>query len=208
MCWNPTQDISYVGESIKEIYKILSITNTLKMPLYIFGISSGGTFAGNIAERFHDDLTLKISGMAIHLSHLKIYSKNNPPPTIFIPMIKDSTIYSKTKRNIAELHIRKVDSDLLPCEQQLIKIDYFNKHDDRISMVDSELIYNTLLKYEYITESGVLLKDPRVTDWSNKIQSMYIYICVYVCVYVCIYIYDICVFITVCVCIVCVTLTP
>lgn len=171
-CWNPAVDMAYVGEAINKMYDILNVKNHLKLPLYIYGISSGGNFAGALAERFHNDLSFKITAMGIHLSHLKMYSKNNPPPTVFLPMTRDSSTYSKNKRNVAELRLRKVATDILPCESMLIKPSYFNEHDERISLKDSELIVSTLLKHNFITESGVLLKDPRVTDWRTKLQEV------------------------------------
>lgn len=171
-CWDYKNDMSYLKEAIDDaLGKNLRSHPT---PLYLFGISSGGTFASVFTETAHNDATHLVTAQCIHLGHIKGFPKHNIPPTVFVPMVRDAGLYRRNKKSVTELTKRSVHSDILPVDAVEVTASFFHDHDERISSEMSTKLYNVLCEAGLVDKrSGEVVVDPRMEDWISAVTSAF-----------------------------------
>jgi hypothetical protein len=163
-CWQQV-DIYHSTEVIKGFYDQIFQGNN-SIPLHLIGASSGGGFAGFLAET--EQLQPKVASLCVQISPMYIKRPKHNPPVIFIVMERDVYIH-KMVVNIATL---LPNSKILIAHPRIIANDYFYKYSKGIiDEESSKKIAEALKKAGMLNEKNMLITDPRKSGWRKVSNS-------------------------------------
>lgn len=162
-CWG-NADISRVTKTLHKFGKDSPTSDTI-LPIYLVGVSSGGSFVGIFSQQ---NTILPIKSVCVMISAPPIkHIKNQIPPTMFILMEKDQYTKNLVSRSLTKYQ----ESEILVTQEMSITPEYFNiVTENMISLEKSRELYGALKDSKIINpHTGLLYQDPRASDWRSVI---------------------------------------
>lgn len=139
-CWSPISDSIQFDEILALINK-----QFYGKPLFLYGISAGGSFISSMLENWAADGLLgdkiKIAGVCLHVSAMQHIPKDRSqlPPVFFAPMIKDHPSTMKAKHAIKNLQQGRRHASAFYLEEMPLTPTFFADHGEgSFSVEDSQ----------------------------------------------------------------------
>ena len=166
-CWSDA-DMPHALATLKWIMSHLKLP-VATTPVHLLGASSGGGFVGRLAlkMRAKDKTSPRILSAIVQISLLRGDNEFAEVPAdlgiLFVHMSRDvflaqmisSYVKDSNRRNIKELIVQP-----LPLEPN-----FFNAHSSHLSLEDSAKLVAALRDAEFINQDGLLVEDPRQSEW-------------------------------------------
>lgn len=166
-CWIYEHDRMRAIKAIRYMYdKISTLTEENRVPLYLLGVSSGGSFVGTFAQdaKFTG---LLISAICVQVMSVKIHRlEDSMVPTIFVHMPSDTRTAKMVSKVVAQMNEKTPNSAMeMRCERKQITSTYFFDHGVALSAEDSATLVQALNAAGYLSITNTLIDDPRKSLW-------------------------------------------
>ncbi|CAK9253341.1 unnamed protein product, partial [Sphagnum jensenii] len=144
-----------------------------KLPLYVFGASSGGAFVSLLGTSSEvQRLTqAELAGVIVQISPFAgliyrepKYSPMSVVPIVFIHMYKDSRIARTIVHTVAAMKKHTMPARVYVVHEKPLHENYFMEK--RVLTAEQSAIFVQALNAAgYLSDSNYLIEDPRETDW-------------------------------------------
>eukprot|EP01039_Chlorochromonas_danica_P002506 gene2506-2744_t len=167
-CWGQS-DIPLVAALIQQFYTV-KLKGNFSIPLHMLGASSGGGFVGFLAQSHH--LKPKASSLCVQISTMRVVKRSYAPPVLFILMERDENM----KKHVGEVSLNK--KQVIVAHPVPINQTFFSQYiPGRISTSLSEKIVEALKEKGFIDpNTGLLLEDPRASDWRAALSGQVVHL--------------------------------
>lgn len=160
-CWDMTQDGPRIATVLDRISKRLSPDKENGiLPIFAFGASEGGAFVSGLARY------VKLAGFLSQIS-----AKPNPEPVdcmVYLTMKKDSRSDLAAIENLATAkNGKRIHLPAL----QISSPSFFSERIPNMPLTTSTSIVNSLVREGYVDDTGLLLQDPRQSDWRRVVRD-------------------------------------
>ena len=164
-CWTE-EDNPRAIHSIQLIIKKFNLPENI--PVHLLGASSGGNFVGHLALRAIEqgNLPIKIASTTIQIMPIRITQhlpKQRIPGLLFVHMSRDA-FSAELIHQLISKHDTKYLQEMV-INPLKIEANFFNRHAGHLSLEDSTVLYNALKSAGFIDAAGLLVEDPRVSQW-------------------------------------------
>ena len=174
-CWVYKHDRMRVIKAIRYIYtKVPSSQEGRKLPLYLFGVSSGGSFVGTFAQDAKS-AHLQVSAICVQVMFVRIHRESAAMvPTIFVHMPLDAQTAQMISNVVLQMNQRSPNSAVeMRCEKKELTSTYFFEHNAALNREDSAKFVLALASAGYLSINNTLIRDPRGTEWREVSISVY-----------------------------------
>ena len=174
-CWVYKHDRMRVIKAIRYIYtKITTSVDGSKVPLYLFGVSSGGSFVGTFAQEAKS-ARLQVSAICVQVMFVRIHRESaTMVPTIFVHMPLDTRTAHMISKVVMLMNERSPNSAVeMRCEKKELTSTYFFEHSAALNKEDSATLVLALATAGYLSSAHTLIDDPRGTQWREVSTSLY-----------------------------------
>lgn len=164
-CWSQEDNFENLSNIIADFIK-LYLPSNLAIPIYYFGASSGGSYAGMLSQ-YGRQYNLAVAGAIIEISSTRFIPSiplSHIPTMVFIYMKKDRHSFTSIQKLSSILQSKNIPHISYAVNDQKITNDYFI-FENILSNEDSSLFVSALIKEGYLSKEGYLIEDPRVSDW-------------------------------------------
>lgn len=165
-CWT-SADRSRVVKILTYVHdEILNFTRTgKKTPLFLMGISSGGSFVGSLAYT-NLPLGFKLFGVCVEISTFELprHPVADPPAVIYVTMPRDT--YTTARVSKAMVHISKFSSyhAVFSASPKPLSPDFFSQF-GTLNLTQSTRFVSALKNHGFLTTEMYLQSDPRSSEW-------------------------------------------
>lgn len=161
-CWSPA-DMNPSIAIVKSFYTN-KLKNNLSIPLYLLGVSSGGSFVGFLAQSHY--LVPKPSAVCVQISAVHVVKPMFLAPTLFVAMARDSSLLHRVTQLTHSLSSSKV----LTAQPLPIHSAFFHEQTaGTISLQTSALLANALTDAGLLDKARMLATDPRASSWRQAV---------------------------------------
>ncbi|KAL4441476.1 hypothetical protein ABPG77_001980 [Micractinium sp. CCAP 211/92] len=173
-CFSYSDDRESAVEALKDIISDLELED---LPLYLAGVSSGGSFALKLLKDLSGEL--EVSGVISEVLSIDpdkdSYDFETWPPVAFIEMQKDTPTNERIERNQEVLAEAGVPAQIIHVPERAVYPTFFSDQAADISPQLSIKIVAALKQIGVLDEKGWLLDDPRhgfdSLDWRAELKD-------------------------------------
>jgi len=171
-CWGPQDDFNDLSNVIVDFIKEYVPTN-LAIPVYYFGASSGGTYAGMLAQ-YGKQNNLVVAGAIVEIAATRLIPSFHIPTMVFIYMSRDQHSSVSVQKLMTTLKSKNSPHLAFAVNEKKITKDFFT-FEHVLSHEDSTLLVSALVKGGYLTKEGYLNNDPRSSHWREVIVCVCVF---------------------------------
>ncbi|MGK3735869.1 MAG: hypothetical protein ACI8RD_006146 [Bacillariaceae sp.] len=181
-CWSTTDDIEPLARVLKE-FSDRFLKKEAILPIYAFGVSSGGYFVSAIATKLEKRFQIHLNGYVSQIS-----AKTSDPAAeckVYITMDRDVRTDVAAKNLVEECKdqttnsistgtavSKKIKCKHIPLRPLSVTPSYFANRIPEISVVESEQLVRALQDAGFIDKgSDELIEDPRHSNWRAIISQ-------------------------------------
>eukprot|EP00037_Helgoeca_nana_P032058 m.411962 g.411962 ORF g.411962 m.411962 type:complete len:342 (+) comp28766_c0_seq1:3482-4507(+) len=171
MCWRPAVD----GPRLTKVVEHYRRKYESYLPLYVFGVSSGGSMAFMLPGFVHSISAIVVQVMALQdrglTQLLKSVGPENFPATLLLHMERDTRTSVAVTANRRILDNANVPVRALTLRPAKVTAAYLVGK-LAVSAVTANAIVARLTAGRYLKQSGELVEDPRRCDWRSVLVGL------------------------------------
>jgi hypothetical protein len=171
-CWNIQTDGPRVVTVLQEISNRLAPSSTT-IPIFAFGASSGGAFVSQL-QGWMSAQGLQLDGFISQIMATPPKTTTNVNCSVYITMNRDVRTDKRAKAIVMTSHKTKAKHIRLP--PLALGGSFFSDRIEEVSLAESQAMVQSLQREGFLdttttsTTQGLLMHDPRESDWRTVIR--------------------------------------